>query len=169
MLPGYPIKLTPNNGATRRLALLGFAAACLLPTALPAAEVDANTAEAGLRGQSRFLALAAEQALQAWQPDTALLLSLNALPGAYGGDRPLVPRLQPPPHPQCIGLPDPRRVCGRLCSSGFGYASASRTQPNYLTRFSHSPWYKDWGVVNLLNDPLTMPCLLPAAQPPPCV
>ena len=28
---------------------------------------------------------------------------------------------------------DPRRLCGRLCSSDFGYAFASRTQPSYLT------------------------------------
>lgn len=54
--------------------------------------------------------------------------------------------LQPPPHPQCIELPDPRRLCGRLCSSGCGYAS--RTQPNYQPRFSHSTWCKDRGVVN---------------------
>ena len=29
--------------------------------------------------------------------------------------------------------PAARRVCGRLCSSSFGHASASRTQPSYLT------------------------------------
>lgn len=93
MLPGYPINLEPYNREKRRLGVLWLAVTCLLPNWLPAAEVDA-TVEAGLRGQSRFLALAAEQALQAWQPDTALLLSLNALPGAYGGDRPLVPEAQ---------------------------------------------------------------------------
>jgi hypothetical protein len=32
-----------------------------------------------------------------------------------------------------FAAPDPRRVCGRLCSSGFGYACASRAQPHYLT------------------------------------
>ena len=51
--------------------------------------------------------------------------------GSPLGDRPLATGLQPPPHPQCIELPDPRRVCGWLCSSGFGYAS--RTEPSYLT------------------------------------
>ena len=55
------------------------------------------------------------------------------LGGSALGDRPLATGLQPPPHPQCIELPNPRRVCDRLCSSGYGYAFASRTQPNYLT------------------------------------
>ncbi len=94
MLPCYPVKFAPNNGVGRRLAMLGLAAAGFLPNALPAAEIDPNVADAGLRGQSRFLALAAEQALAEWQPGTALLLTLNALPGIYGGDRPLVAEAQ---------------------------------------------------------------------------
>ena len=35
----------------------------------------------------------------------------------------------------------PGRRCGWLCSSG--YASASRTQPNYQPRFYQSTWCKD--------------------------
>ena len=49
-----------------------------------------------------------------------LFLSLR---GSPLGDRSLATGLQPPPHPQCLGLPDPCRVCGRLRSSGFGCAS----------------------------------------------
>ena len=45
------------------------------------------------------------------------------------GDRSLATGLQSPPYPQFIGVPNPRRFCGWLCSAGFGYACASRTQP----------------------------------------
>ena len=69
------------------------------------------------------------------------------LGGGLLGDRPLATGLQPLPHPHCIELSDPRRVCGWLCSSSFGYASASRTQPLYQPQFSPSTWCKDWGVV----------------------
>ena len=55
------------------------------------------------------------------------------LGGGLLGDRPLATGLQPLPHPQCIELSGPCCVCGWLCSSSFGYASASRTQPSYLT------------------------------------
>ena len=48
--------------------------------------------------------------------------------------------------PQFIGLPNPCRICGRLCSSGFGYASAYRTQLPYQPQSSHSTWCKDWAV-----------------------
>ena len=54
----------------------------------------------------------------------------------------------PPPHPPCIGLPDPRRVCGCLCSSGFGYATASRTQPSYLTLILSLRMVQRQGVVS---------------------
>ncbi len=37
-------------------------------------------------------------------------------------------------------------------TSGFGYASASRTQPLYQPQSSHSTWCKDRGVVIRAND-----------------
>ncbi|MEM9304694.1 MAG: WD40 repeat domain-containing protein [Pseudomonadota bacterium] len=77
--------------ARRPLTALALVVACVAPTSLPAAEQSDDAAEQALRGQSRFLALAAEQALEGWAPDKALLLALNALPGVYGGDRPVVP------------------------------------------------------------------------------
>ena len=82
---------------------------------------------------------------------------LPKLGGSSLGDRPLATGLQSPPHPQFVGLPDPRRLCGRLCSSGSGYACASRTQPNYQTRFSHSTWCKDRGVVRLTTRVANIP------------
>ena len=39
----------------------------------------------------------------------------------------LVTGLQPPPHPQCIELPDPHRVYGWPRSSSFGFSLACRT------------------------------------------
>ena len=63
------------------------------------------------------------------------------------GDRPLATGLQPLPHPHCIELSDPRRVCGWLCSSSFGYASASRTQPSYLTPILSLRLVQRWGGV----------------------
>ena len=65
---------------------------------------------------------------ETFEPRVVLELS-----GSLLGDRPLATGLKPSPHPQCIGLSDPRRVCGRQCSSSFSYASASRTHPSYLT------------------------------------
>lgn len=55
------------------------------------AEMAHQAAAQALKGQSRYLALSAEEALEDWQADKALLLALNALPGPYGGDRPMVP------------------------------------------------------------------------------
>ena len=37
-------------------------------------------------------------------------------------------------------------------TSGFGYASASRTQPHYQPRFSRSTWREDWGVVSSIRN-----------------
>ena len=58
---------------------------------LGAAESADSVIDLAFKGQSRFLALAAEQSLAQWQSDKAVLLALNALPGTYGGDRPLAP------------------------------------------------------------------------------
>ena len=80
-----------------------------------------------------------------------LFLSLS-LKKSWLGDRLLATRLQSSPHPPCVGLPDPRRVCGRLCSSDFGYASASRTQPSYLTLILSLRLVQRRGVVNSNNS-----------------
>jgi rhamnogalacturonyl hydrolase YesR len=60
----------------------------------------------------------------------------------------LVKNKETEPYDVCVygGTPG-----GRLCSSGFGYHSASRTQPHYQPQSSHSTWCKDWGVVKLVR------------------
>ena len=86
------------------------------------------------------------------------------LGGSPLGDRPLATRLQPPASAQCIGLPDPRRVCGRLCSSGFGYASASRTQPSYLTPILSLNLVQRLGGCQMIIRPTSMISLAPCSR-----
>jgi WD40 repeat protein len=82
---------SPMRLVKRYLGVLALVAVFNTTPQLGAAESADSAIDLAFRGQSRFLALAAEQALAQWQSDKAILLALNALPGAYGGDRPLVP------------------------------------------------------------------------------
>jgi len=63
------------------------------------------------------------------------------------GDRSLATGLQSPPYPQFIGVPNPRRFCGWLCSAGAGVAEAGRTQPILLTLILSLTLVRRWGVV----------------------
>ena len=53
--------------------------------------------------------------------------------GSLLGNWPLVTGLQPPPYSECIGIADPRHVCGQFCSSSFGYTSGPRTELSYFS------------------------------------
>lgn len=94
MSSSRPISASPAPLAKPSIALLALAAVLAAAPDLRAAESMESTVDPVLRGQARFLAMAANQALDEWRPDEAMLVALNALPGAYGGDRPVVPDAQ---------------------------------------------------------------------------